>query len=142
VLGRLVWRDRPASLPGDTPDWSASAPAQPLLKPSRLVELRANLMPATLSDLVEQSITELTERLTPLRAALSAGDAKLIEAEAHAMAGLAGSYAMAALEARLHAIVEAIRGGTVPGAAAANLDTLLASSAAALRRAVDTEMVR
>jgi CheY-like chemotaxis protein len=143
VLGRLVWRDRPANPSGNMTEPSGASPAQPLLKPSRLAELRANLMPAVLSDLVEQSITELTERLTPLRAALSAGDGKLIEAQAHAMAGLAGSYAMAALEARLHAIVEAIRGGTtVPGAAAADLDALLARSAGALRRAVDTEMAR
>jgi HPt (histidine-containing phosphotransfer) domain-containing protein len=112
--------------------------------PARLSELRANLPPATLADLVEQSIAELTERLALLRQALAGGDAPTIAAEAHAMAGLAASFAMAALEFQLHAIVKAVRDGGVAAAAAVagDLEAQLAGSAAALRHAVNTEMAQ
>jgi signal transduction histidine kinase/CheY-like chemotaxis protein len=139
VLGRLVWRNHPAWQPDGALERSAEAPVLPLLMPSRLSELRANLAPTLLAELVAQSIDELSERMARLRTALAFADAAMTEAEAHAMAGLAGSYAMAALEFRLHAIVEVIRaGGTLRGAAdPAELDDLLTRSAAALREAIN-----
>jgi signal transduction histidine kinase/DNA-binding response OmpR family regulator len=139
VLGKLVWRSRQTWLPDGMLEPATDNPVLPLLMDSRLAELRANFAPAVLADLAEQSIGELHERVSPLRDALAAGDAALIEAEAHAMAGLAGSYAMAALEFRLQAIVEAVRGGD--GATAASigigLEAMVARSAAALRHAVN-----
>jgi len=142
VLGRLVWRHWPARQPNGAPKPRFDGPVLPLLMPSRLSELRAHLPPATLADLVEQAIDELTERLAPLREALISGDAATIEAEAHAMVGLAGSYAMAALEFRLRAIIEAVRvaGASRAASVAGDLEAELARSAAALRHAVSTEM--
>jgi CheY-like chemotaxis protein/nitrogen-specific signal transduction histidine kinase len=140
VLGRLVWRHLPAAPPDfrpDTPDEGA-----PLLAAARLAELRANLKPATLTELAEEAIAELTDRLAPLHAALSSSDIVAIEAEAHAMAGLAGGYALAALEARLRAVVAAARQGDLADALAHGdeVGDLLAHSAEALRQAVQTEM--
>jgi hypothetical protein len=89
---------------------------------------------------VQQAIEELTERLAPLLAALAAGNMAAIQAEAHAMAGLAGGYAMAALEVRLRAIM---RAGNLADAASrcADLPVLIARSTAALRHAVSSELV-
>jgi hypothetical protein len=58
------------------------------------------------------------------------------------MAGVAGGYAMAALEFRLQAVVEAARAHEIRTAVAlcADIDGLLDGSAAALRQAVATEM--
>jgi CheY-like chemotaxis protein/HPt (histidine-containing phosphotransfer) domain-containing protein/anti-sigma regulatory factor (Ser/Thr protein kinase) len=144
VLGRLVWRNWPSRPAYSAPEPTVDHRARPLLMPARLSELRANLPPATLADLVEQSIAELTERLALLRQALAGGDAPTIAAEAHAMAGLAASFAMAALEFQLHAIVKAVRDGGVAAAAAVagDLEAQLAGSAAALRHAVNTEMAQ
>jgi signal transduction histidine kinase/DNA-binding response OmpR family regulator len=140
VLGRLVWHLQPAAFPVE-PSGASAAP--PLLAAGRLAELRANLPPATLADLVEQAITDLTERLAPLQAALASGDPAAIQAEAHAMAGLAGGYAMAALESRMRAIMSAIRAGDATEAASrgADVPALLARSTAALRHAVSSELV-
>jgi CheY-like chemotaxis protein len=142
VLGRLVWRSRPSWQPRGALEPPVDAPVLPLLMPSRLEELRANLPPSTLVDLVDQSIEELTERLALLRGKLVAGDAVAIVADAHAMAGLAGGYAMAALEFRLQSIIEHARGGAMEKAAssAADLETLLGRSAAALRHAANAAM--
>ncbi len=85
VLGRLVWRQSQAR-----PAAPADLAVPPLTAMARLVELRANLAPSKLTDLIEEAIAELTERLAPLHAALSRGDAAAIEAEAHAMVGVAG----------------------------------------------------
>jgi signal transduction histidine kinase/DNA-binding response OmpR family regulator len=138
LLGRLVWRHRPAARPGGLLEPQVDAPVLPLLMPSQLAELRRNLPAAALAELAGQAAEELAARLPSLRAALAAADSAAVLAEAHAMAGLAGSYAMALLEFRLQSIVEAAR---TSAAAMASLDTadlpdLLARSAAALRRAV------
>jgi CheY-like chemotaxis protein len=140
VLGRLVWHHQPVTLP---PEPSRASAAPPLLAAARLAELRANLPPATLADLVEQAIAELTERLAPLQAALESGDMAAIGAEAHAMAGLAAGYAMAALEVRLRAIMSAARAGNAAEVAShgADVPSLLARSTAALRNAVSSELV-
>jgi CheY-like chemotaxis protein/anti-sigma regulatory factor (Ser/Thr protein kinase) len=140
VLGRLVWHHQPVTLP---PEPSRASDAPPLLAAARLAELRANLPPATLADLVEQAIAELTERLAPLQAALQSGDMAAIGAEAHAMAGLAAGYAMAGLEVRLRAIMSAARAGDAAEVAShgADVPSLLARSTAALRNAVSSELV-
>jgi signal transduction histidine kinase/CheY-like chemotaxis protein len=142
MLGRLVWRHLPAPLPDFRLQTAADGPAAPLLAPARLAELRANLTPPVLTELAQQAIAELTERLAPLQSALSSADAAAIEAEAHAMAGLAAGYAMAALESGLRAIVSAARQGDLADALShgADMPALLARSTAALRRAVQTEM--
>jgi signal transduction histidine kinase/DNA-binding response OmpR family regulator len=136
VLGRLVWRHRPAAQPPGVLEPQVDTPVLPLLLPSQLSELRRNLPPAALAELADQAIAELTARLPTLRTALDAADAAAAMAEAHAMAGLAGSYAMALLEFRLQTIVEAARAESA-AMDGTDLPDLLARSAAALRRAVD-----
>ena len=143
VLGRLVWRFRSSWQPDGPLEPAIDAPVLPLLTEARLTELSANLPPGMLNDLAEQSIAELTERAALLGSALATGDAATIEAEAHAMAGLAGSYGLAALEFRLQAIIEAVRGdGGKAGPVGSGLDTLLTRSVAALRHAVNTTMAQ
>jgi signal transduction histidine kinase/DNA-binding LytR/AlgR family response regulator len=142
VLSRLVWPHLPAAQPEFPLGAPAEAASAPLLAAARLAELRAHLAPAALAELAGQAITELTERLPPLEAALASGEAAAIAAEAHAMAGLAGGYAMAAAEARLRAIIAAARQGRAADAMAHGdgVAVLLARSAEALRQAVSTEM--
>ncbi|MBS0562242.1 MAG: PAS-domain containing protein [Proteobacteria bacterium] len=138
MLGRLVWRGRPVRT-SDPPVAAPPPPAGelPAVLGPRIAELRVNLSPAVLADLVGKAMEELEQLMAQLRAALTAADAAGIEAHAHAMAGLAGSYALAALEHRAQAVVAAVRtGGPARAAASAgDLEALLAESCAALREA-------
>ena len=93
--------------------------AAPAVEEPRLAELRANLAPEMLADLVDQCLRDLEARLPALQAAVAAGEARQIEAEAHAMAGMAASYAMAALEVRLRRLMQAGRAGDLAAARAA-----------------------
>ncbi len=115
----------------------------PVLAAARLVELRQHLAPAMLGKLVEDGLLDLQQRLPRLRDALGAGDAHEIVEVAHAMAGVAGGYGMAALEARLRAVMNAVRGeGPVDAVAAAEtLEADLARAATALRESLRIEMV-
>ena len=117
--------------------------AVPVLAAARLVELRQHLAPAMLGKLVEDSLLDLQQRLPRLRDALGAGDAHAIVEVAHAMAGVAGGYGMAALEARLRAVMNAVRGGGPVDAVAAaeTLEADLAQAATALRESLRIEMV-
>jgi signal transduction histidine kinase len=108
----------------------------PILDPGRLAELRANVPPDDLLDMVEECISDLFHRLPALRRSLAAGASGAITAQAHAMVGMAGGYGMAVLEARLRAILTAVRGrrlDTIDGAAAV-IEADLTRAAAALRR--------
>ena len=80
-----------------------------VLDAPRLAELRANLVPDLLARLVDQCLRDLADRLPTLQGAVAEGRLGQIEAEGHAMAGMAGSYAMAALEARLRRLTLAAR---------------------------------
>ncbi len=142
VLGRLVWQSPPTLRPEDTLQAPAESPGPPLLLASRLSELRANLPPGALTELADQCITEMTARLATLQAALLAGDTAVILAEAHALSGLAGNYAMTGLESCLDGIIEAARGGGEAQVAAGALDSMVARSAVALRQAVNPEMAQ
>jgi signal transduction histidine kinase/ActR/RegA family two-component response regulator len=139
VIGRLVWPSRPrpqSELAGPEPD-------EPILAAERIAELRANLTPATVADLAEHCLAELRDRLPGLCDALSSGDAQDIEAHAHAMAGLAASYGMAALDQRLRAVIDAARGGSPPRADVIGdeLAAELARAAPVLRAALRAELV-
>lgn len=119
------------------------APEVPVLAAARLAELRQHLAPAMLGKLVEDGLLDLQQRLPKLRDALGAGDAHEIVEVAHAMAGVAGGYGMAALEARLRAVMNAVRvDGPVDAVAAAEtLEADLARAATALRESLRIEMV-
>ena len=135
VLAGLVWRGRPPH-PVDPPVAAvAIATDAPTVLHSRITELRAGLSPAVLADLAARATEELAELMTQLRAALDAGDAAAVETHAHAMAGLAGNYALAALEGRAQDVVAAVRAGDTARAAASGvgLETLLADGCTVLR---------
>ncbi len=101
----------------------------------RLAELRANLVPDLLARLVGQCLRDLADRLPTLQGAVADGRLGQIEAEGHAMAGMAGSYAMAALEARLRRLTLAARDADMATiiAAEAGMEEDLARTDAALR---------
>ena len=104
------------------------------LVPTRMAELRANLAPDLLRRLVDDCLEELTARLPTLQELLASGTPAEIEAEAHAMSGMAASYAMGALDCRLRAVIQATRtGGAEPARrAAAGIEHEFASTKAAL----------
>ena len=125
AIGRYAWPGKPVTeltsfepAPSGTmaEDRQVAAPA---VEEPRLAELRANLAPEMLADLVDQCLRDLATRLPVLQAAVAAGDARQIEAEAHAMAGMAASYAMAALEVRLRRLMLAGRTADLAAARAA-----------------------
>ena len=114
---------------------STEASVMPALDEPRLTELRTNLAPSLLADLVDQCLKDLAVRLPVLKSAVAMGGSEQIEAEAHAMAGMAASYAMGALEFRLRRVILAARHENQAAAheAAAGLDDDLARTDAALR---------
>jgi signal transduction histidine kinase/HPt (histidine-containing phosphotransfer) domain-containing protein len=141
MLESLVWPFRPWRMPHGLPEPPLPAAPLPSLMPARLAELRANLEPAVLSELADQAIDEMSIRLPMLREAIAAGDADRIKAEAHALIGVAGSYAMVSLEFRLNAILEAVRSDSTERAAmmAGDVEAEFAQAAAALRQATARE---
>lgn len=90
-----------------------------IIDDSRLVELRRGLSPATLLSLVEQCLGDMRERIPVLRTALATDDAKAIEAAAHALGGLAASYALVAIERRMRRIIRLARTGQISEARSA-----------------------
>ena len=133
---------RHAPVQGETAQ-DGSALGEPVLSEARLAELRENLPPETLAELVEACLADLHERMPALRAALTSADAHAIELEAHAMAGVAGGYGMAGLDARLRAILTAARRGDAGSAAAraGDLERELECAGVALREALRPETV-
>ncbi len=108
----------------------------PILAADRIAELRANIPLDELTDMIEECIADLFHRLPALRRALALEAIGAITAQTHAMVGMAGGYGMAVLEARLRAILTAVRGrrlDTIDGAAEV-VEADLTRAAAALRR--------
>ena len=138
AIGRHVWLSRPfgqllGSMPGSEEE---SEEGIPILFAERIMELRSNIQREELADMVEECIADLFHRLPALRRSLAAGSSGAIMAQAHAMVGMAGGYGMAVLEARLRAILTAVRTrrlDTIDGAAAV-VEADLTRAAAALRR--------
>jgi len=100
------------------------------------MELRANLPRDDLLDMVEECIADLFHRMPAFRRSLATGASGAITAQTHAMVGMAGGYGMAVLEARLRAILTAVRAqrlDTIDGAADM-VEADLTRAAAALRR--------
>jgi CheY-like chemotaxis protein len=141
AIGRDVWLNRPAGpglgfLNGREDE---SEEGIPILSAERIAELRTNLQPAELLEMVEECIADLFHRLPALRRSLAVGASGAITAQAHAMVGMAAGYGLAVLEARLRAILTAVRRrrlDTIDGAAAV-IEADLTRAAAALRRALN-----
>jgi signal transduction histidine kinase len=138
AIGHYVWLGRTAGpevglMPG--PD-DETEEGIPILSSERIIELRTNLPREQLLDMAEECIADLFHRLPALRRSLATGSSAAITAQAHAMVGMAGGYGMAVLEARLRAILTAVRAhrlDTIDGAAVM-VEADLTRAAAALRR--------
>jgi len=138
AIRRHVWFSRafspePGSFAGPVEEFEDGVP---ILSAERITELRANLPREELLEMVEECIADLFHRLPALRRSLATGAAGAITAQTHAMVGMAGGYGMAVLEARLRAILTAVRSNrldTIDGAAAM-VEADLTRTAAALRR--------
>ena len=144
AIARFAWPANPARSLGVVPELrlaeaprSRPRPQAPVLALTRLAELRANLTPPLLQQLVEGCLEELTARLPALQAALTSGTPADIEREAHAMSGMAASYAMGALDDHLRAVIEAARLGGIGAARTASdgMEEQLESTRSALSAA-------
>ena len=103
VLQQGAARPMPAAPAGLVP----SLPG--LLDAARLEELRRDLPPAVLGTLCRQCLDDMEERLAALRSALAQADPGEVEHEAHALAGMAGSYGLAQVEREARATLTAAR---------------------------------
>ncbi len=122
---------------------SVSVAEAPVLAAARLEELRQHLSPTTLGKLVEDCLLDLRTRLPQLHTAFGDGDIEEIISVSHTMAGVAGSYGMAALDAKMRAVMTAAReqGSGAAAAAADDVEADLARAAAALRDFLRIETV-
>ena len=141
ALTELVWR----GLPERTVSMRVAAPPprNPVLSAERISELRSSLPGEMLGGMVEECLVNLQARLPDLRRAMQVGSSDEVAVQAHAMVGMAAGYGMAALEARLRALMLAARSSDTARAAvlAVELDAELSMAADALREALAIEMV-
>jgi len=120
----------------------AAASRSLILSAVRLDELRGALSGDTLGRLVEGCLADLTERLKSLRQALQDDARQQAAADAHAMAGMAAEYGMAALEGRLRTLMHLVREDPVSaGAIADELEPEIVRTATAMREALNGELV-
>jgi CheY-like chemotaxis protein len=141
-LAELAWRGRPERSAAARAAPAAAA-RSPVLSVERIGELRDSLPGDMLGGMVEECLIDLQSRLPALRRAMESGHSTEVAAQAHAMVGMAAGYGMAALEARLRAVMLAARGSDTARATAlaTELDAELSMAANALREALAIEMV-
>ena len=127
-----AWTRPPAPVPAEP---------EPELDLPRIRRLCDELPPGVFGALVADCLDDLRARLPALAAALAARDCTAATASAHAMAGVAESYGMRSLGARLRRIMDAARSGQAEAAAAAGegVETHLAAAEQALRAALTPE---
>ena len=130
ALTRYVWPGHPSggvtTVEPALPDPDA---IESILSLERVGELRTNLPADVLLNLVDACLTELDGKMPPFRRALAAGLASEIEPQAHAIAGIAASYGLAAVETKARTIMAAAKSGNT-----ANLETAFPDIEAALAR--------
>jgi signal transduction histidine kinase/DNA-binding NarL/FixJ family response regulator len=141
ALARHVWAGapvRPASM-----RQAHRLHTAPVLATDRIAELRDLLPSDALTSMVEECLADLQGRLPLLRRALQEDTAEAATAQAHAMVGMAAGYGLAALEARLRALMQAARSAdrVAAGGLADQLEDDLAHAAEALRQALQIELV-
>jgi signal transduction histidine kinase/DNA-binding NarL/FixJ family response regulator len=142
ALARHVWPHRPDRITLDTPSASTSATRSSILSAARLDELRGALAAETLGSLIEDCLVDLSERLKALQQALRRDAMEQAIADAHAMAGMAAEYGMAALESRVRMLMQLMRAEPASARAiAAELEDEIVRTATAMREALQTEMV-
>jgi len=118
------------------PRLAASADAAAgLLDTERLAELQHGLPPGVFAGLVEQCLTDLRSRAGTLCQYIDRGEPIAAAASAHAIAGLAGSYGLAAVARRVREVQHCARQGNLIAARelGTGLETELDRSADALR---------
>lgn len=134
TLMTQVWRPAPGSANADQADRHATpaeSTTEPVLSATQIQEIRSNLSAEVFLELVEECISDLDHRLPALRRAIAAQVPGAITQHAHAMAGVAAGYGLAALDSKLRAILQAVRDGHL-----ASLDaTVTADIEIAFRRA-------
>ncbi len=139
VLAKPVRSDALLAMVDTCAQQRASPVARPAqaasLDAARLADLQGGLSAATLAPLIEQCLADIAERLPLLGAALRRGDAKAAEEGAHALAGMAASYGLAAVERQMRAVLAAARDGDLDraGRAAQHADTELTRAAREIR---------
>lgn len=143
VLKLRIWqRIRDHEVPLVAPGVAVRPGAVSVLSEDRINELRENLPFNVFAQLVEECLVDVDHRLPALRRALAAGAPAAVTAHAHAMVGMAASYGMAALEARLRTIMNAARQGELQNLDADTADGLRSDfeqAAVCLRQMLQTE---
>jgi len=107
----------------------------PVLNAARLADLRQGLPAATVVSLIDQCLADMRKRMPGLQAALTQGVARDIESAAHALAGMSGTYGLAAMDRRMRRIILLAREGDLAAAAVAaqGMEADLAEAAEAIR---------
>ena len=142
ALARHVWPHRPDRITLDAPSSSTTPARSSILSAARLDELRGALSADTLGSLIENCLADLSERLKSLQQALKRDATEQAAADAHAMAGMAGEYGMAALESRVRMLMQLVRDQPESASAIAKeLEAEILRTATAMREALQTEMV-
>jgi signal transduction histidine kinase/ActR/RegA family two-component response regulator len=124
--------------PAVAPAIAPPAPEQPVLDDARVADLRRGLPIGTLAPLVEECLADMRQRLPILHDALRAGQPRGIDEAAHALAGMAGNFGLAGIEARMRRVMAAVRARDIASAQAAaeGVDAELDRSGAAIRLAL------
>ncbi len=109
-----------------------------LLDAARLEDLRQGLPPGLFEELAQQCIVDMRERMMDLHEAVDTSALTQIGTAAHALAGMAGSYGMAAVERRMRRLMAASQAADTAAcrAAAEGMDDELQRTEAQLRGAV------
>jgi signal transduction histidine kinase/CheY-like chemotaxis protein len=134
AIARHVWSRRGTGHVRD-PGTAEAAATGPRLDVRRITELRNSLPAATFPSMVENCLADLRQRLPQLHQALAEGAAPEIEAVAHAMAGVAGTYGLIGMRRLLSQVTTAARARDpiAAGLAARGIEGELADTARAVR---------
>jgi signal transduction histidine kinase/CheY-like chemotaxis protein len=128
---------RGASVMSKPKEWSGpfatTTSGVEILDLPRLAELQNGLSASTLSSLMDQCLSDIRWRIVALQEALLGQSTQEIEEIAHAVAGMAGNYGLAAMEAVMRKILAAARDHDIERArahAAVMQDDLIAAAEA------------
>ena len=142
AVAQHVWPHRPDGITLDAAAPAPSGARSLILSSVRLDELRGALSADTLGGLIEDCLVDLAERLKSLQQALKSGATEQATADAHAMAGMAAEYGMAALESRVRTLMQLVRDEPATASAIAEeLKSDIVRTATAMRNALQGETV-
>jgi len=129
ATSRTAWAAAASPAPPDGPPLD-----DPPVDLRRLADLQRSLSPGALAGLVGQCLEEFAQRLPPLRAALAAAEPPPVERQARALAGMAATYGLLALDRRMRRVLAAAQRGDIAAAAvlAQNVEAELRRTAEAL----------